>query len=110
MSKYYNFSVKEFECPCCKLCFMDDRIIKMLNDLRKACGFPLSISSAYRCIDHNLQIDGNEDSMHVQGKAVDIKIHHLNSSKIKRLIEKIETIKFHSVVEFKDYIHVEISD
>ncbi len=81
------FKPQEFECPCCKEYLMDMYCVKMLDVLRGYVGFPLVITSGYRCAKHNKEIGGAPESKHLLGQAVDIDIGKLNSSQIHMLIE-----------------------
>lgn len=72
MSKY--FSVKELSCPCCGKANMDMHFVEALDRLREAYGKPLSLSSGYRCAEHNRAVGGAAQSQHLQGNAVDIPV------------------------------------
>ena len=48
---------------------MDDRLIKLLNDMGIMAP---EINSAYRCEEHNAAVGGVPNSFHVQGIAADI--------------------------------------
>ena len=85
-------------------------MLDKLNQLRTQCGFSLNIKSAFRCVDYNLSLEGSEESMHVQGKAVNLKIGHLSSIKKSRFFKALKAIKFQVVEEIDDYIHLEIFD
>ncbi len=83
----YHFKMREFACPCCGLFLMEYSCVKTIDMLRHHCGFPLVISSGYRCPAHNKAIGGAPESKHLLGQAVDIDIGTLNSSQIHMLIE-----------------------
>ncbi len=83
--KYFQFH--EFMCPCCGIGLMDDECVASIEELRNHCGFPIVISSGYRCPKHNKEVGGAPESKHLLGQAVDINIGGLNSSQIHMLIE-----------------------
>ena len=69
-----NFSAKELSCNCgeCET-RMDEGFMLSLELLRIACGFPLHLSSAYRCPTYNNKVSSTGlDGPHTTGKAVDI--------------------------------------
>jgi hypothetical protein len=61
---------------------------RLLEPLRKNIGCPIIILSGYRCPKLNKAVGGAENSQHQEGKAVDIKVLHLNNLK---LYQKIQT-------------------
>lgn len=70
-SKY--FSEKETGCRCGKcdrLQGMKEHTLKLFDDLREMCGFPLNMSSGYRCPLHH----DNPEGTHGSGEAGDIEI------------------------------------
>ena len=52
---------------------MDYELLCKLDLLRLYCDFPLVITSSYRSPEYNKKIGGSKNSMHIQGKAVDLK-------------------------------------
>jgi zinc D-Ala-D-Ala carboxypeptidase len=75
-SKY--FSESELQCKCCKKSVFAPGFLESIDDLREACGHPLSASSAARCDAHNEAEGGKTNSFHLISKpwgccAIDIK-------------------------------------
>ena len=66
------FAFTEMVCPCCGRSDMNPAFMARLNLLRKACGFPLIVTSGFRCPDHNVKIGSKVNSAHVKGRAADI--------------------------------------
>ena len=62
----------EFQCPCCGICMMDRKLLKMLDEARRKAGIPFHINSGFRCEKHNKEVKGKQDSSHMKGRAVDI--------------------------------------
>jgi len=73
-----HFRLNEFDCKCsyddCTHTPIDFRVLIALNRLRDVLGIALIITSAYRCIRHNIDVGGvlNPISKHTKGMAVDI--------------------------------------
>jgi uncharacterized protein YcbK (DUF882 family) len=72
--EFKHFKINEFDSP-------DDinsgqmvsiELIKILEQLRTACGFPFKIDSGYRSIAHNTKVKGEANSSHTRGLAVDV--------------------------------------
>ena len=71
-----NFSVHEFDCSCtserCHYTLIHDTVIRRLQQLRNALGVSLHLTSAFRCMMHNMAVGGSKTSKHTLGFAVDI--------------------------------------
>lgn len=68
------FTDKELACPCCGVSKMSKEFVNKLDKVREKIGQPMMVNSGYRCAKHNQQIGGVNNSPHVAGVAVDIKI------------------------------------
>lgn len=74
MAKY--FTPEEFTCKHCGQSHMNPEFVRKLDVLRERCGFPLVISSGYRCPEYNSTVSKTGDSgPHTTGRAVDILVH-----------------------------------
>lgn len=51
---------------------MQPEFLKLLDEVRDRCGFPFQITSSYRSPEKNKKVGGSLNSMHLQGRAVDI--------------------------------------
>jgi uncharacterized protein YcbK (DUF882 family) len=87
-----NFNLSEFDCKCG--CEMPKEILpniqKLANQLqvlRTATDQPIRINSAYRCEEHNANINGKTNSKHILGKAADITIDNFIPLEVNSLIE-----------------------
>jgi hypothetical protein len=81
-----NFDSKEFACKCgCGEDNVSPELVRKLQKLRNAVGFPFLITSGMRCPEHNKAVGGKPDSAHVLGYGVDIAVS--NSSDRFKLIE-----------------------
>lgn len=70
---------------------MDDELIMALENLRDVFGHAIAIASGYRCEKENAKVHGVKNSMHLVGKAVDIKIVGMGGDKLGELIRHIHT-------------------
>lgn len=70
------FKELEFKCHHCDKCEMDYDFVEKLDTVRSIVGFPLRVSSGYRCPEHNMAVsDTGPNGPHTTGKAADILLH-----------------------------------
>ena len=68
-----NFNTKELRCKCgCGTLVYDVAFIEKLQALRDAVGFPLTITSYYRCGKHPEEAKKEKPGMHNTALAVDL--------------------------------------
>ena len=87
-----NFHLSEYACKCskCDEVIVDlDHIVK-LQQLRHDLGSSITITSAYRCPDHNKAVGGVKNSQHVKGTATDIQVSGMNPSEVQDSCEKFD--------------------
>jgi zinc D-Ala-D-Ala carboxypeptidase len=67
------FTRAEFRCKHCAIERMDDEFLRLLDELRHRCGFPLPVTSGYRCPVHNQRVSSTgPDGPHTWGRAADL--------------------------------------
>ena len=64
---------------------VDPALIDKLNEIREAYGKPVVVNSGYRSPERNAAVGGVKNSMHVQGKAADIRPTAENASDLPEL-------------------------
>ncbi|HAE62231.1 MAG TPA: hypothetical protein DCG38_07880 [Eubacteriaceae bacterium] len=95
--KYPNFSSKEFRCKCNgKYCNgfprqIDEDLIAVLQRIRNKIGMPIVISSGLRCPRHNNLSGGVRDSLHLRGKAADIKAKGISVRDLGKVVVETNT-------------------
>lgn len=75
-----NFTFLEFQCKCggryssCRGIKLNRKLLQSLEETRSTIyeNQPISIISAYRCVDHNRAVGGAKNSQHLKGSAIDI--------------------------------------
>jgi len=69
-----HFTVDELKCKCgCGKADMDPYFMSKLHALRKTLGFPLQVSSGFRCEEYNQKVSKTgSKGPHTLGRAVDI--------------------------------------
>ncbi len=86
MSKWPNFSDDELNCHCCgdenpNLEFTE--MMDVVQEMREELGFPFTVTSAYRCMDHPIEAKKDKYGQH-NTAAIDINVYGSNAI---RLIE-----------------------
>lgn len=76
MWEYFSYERdKMLGCPCCGAEMMNDEFMQRLDRLRDLVGFPLRITSGYRCPVYNDKIAASgRGGPHTTGRAVDLLI------------------------------------
>lgn len=81
------FTVSEFACKCgrCQN-LIDHQFITELDELRHRYGAPLTISSGYRCPDHNAKVSSTgRTGPHTTGRAADLLVDRGNAYKLLKI-------------------------
>ena len=104
-----NFSLREFQCPCCHAVMIHPRLAAALQQLRGARGKPVVITSGYRCARHNAEVGGVPRSRHTRGLAADIAAPRAEQERLRELARKAGFTKIILYPE-RNFIHLEIND
>ena len=88
------FSLSEFRCKCnqCKgypAGGMSNTLLLKLDELREKLGYPIYVSSGYRCEYWNQRNGGVDNSTHTLGQAADIYSDYATTEKLLELAEKV---------------------
>ena len=104
-----NFSLREFQCPCCHTVMLHPKLAASLQKLREAWGKPLTVTSGYRCARHNAEVGGVPRSRHMRGLAADIAAPRAEQERLRELARKAGFTKIILYPE-RNFIHLEIND
>ena len=100
-----NFSKDEFKCKCnCGFFVKSDELVQKLQRLRNKVKLRIKVNSGCRCVLHNLQVGGSENSSHLRGLAADITCSDM------MLLLKCALGIFNRVGISGSYIHVDVDD
>ena len=80
------FSEEELSCPCCQSNEFQASTLARLNGLREELGFPMVVTSGFRCKAYNT-LKGYTQT-HATGQAVDVACTHAQAYKILVLAPK----------------------
>lgn len=101
-----HFKVKEFACRHCRVVKLDIELLIKLEELRVAIGDkPIISNSGYRCPTHNKNVGGAKQSLHMFGKASDIRVNGVTPSQVREKADKV----FHDggVLIYNTFVHVD---
>lgn len=87
------FRMAEFTCKCgCQENYIEESFVDMLDELRAIVGFPLPVTSGYRCPPHNERVSTTgKDGPHTTGQAADIAV---DRDKAYRLLDAAMSMGF----------------
>lgn len=76
-----------------------------LNCLRKELGAPIYINSAYRTPAVNKQVNGSKRSLHMQGRAADIRTKPEYFSRLRSILAKHKD-ELSELIEYGTFFHI----
>ena len=105
-----NFSTSEFMCHHCGKADINISLIKALQALRNEVGVPIRVISGYRCIEHNRDVGGAQNSQHLIGNAADIVIQGISVAEMYEAALKIKLFSNGGIGIYPDrgFIHVDV--
>jgi len=84
-----HFERSEFSCRCgCGFDTVDAELIRVLVSVRAYFGRPVHIHSGCRCVAHNRDVGGANQSQHLLGKASDIFIENVPLEDIDDYVDR----------------------
>lgn len=87
---------------------MKEHLLKRLDLLREAVGFPLSINSGFRTEEHNAKVKGSANSAHLRGLAVDI-VAMSGRAKFD-IVRAALDLGFHRIGIAKTFVHLDMDE
>ena len=109
LSKHFNRD--EFACKCgkCTAIAVDKELVDVLEDIRTHFGKPLIITSSHRCEEHNRNVGGSPNSMHLTGKAADIQILGAEPSKVQGYVLNKYPDQY-GIGSYATFTHIDVRD
>ena len=84
-----HFSRSEFRCPCCNFDTVDTELLRILEVVRSHFDRPITITSGFRCVDHNAAVGGSDRSQHLYGRAADIAVDGVSPAIVAELADQL---------------------
>ncbi|WCZ56787.1 hypothetical protein K30_051 [Salmonella phage Kenya-K30] len=108
LNKY--FKRKEFACRCgCGTSTVDAELLQVITDVREHFGVPVVITSGHRCGNHNRRVGGAVSSMHMTGKAADIKVSGVLPSRVATYLEEKYPSQY-GIGRYNSFTHIDVRD
>lgn len=109
-----NFNRGEFSCKgktCkklgCRDIAVDKELLDVLEDIRTTFDQPVTITSGYRCTMHNAAEKGSRKSMHLTGKAADIKVKNVSAQDVQRYL-RIQYKGKYGIGSYSSWTHIDV--
>lgn len=108
------FTRDEFKCKCGgKYCKgyphePDERMVRIVNQLRKNLGVPITIVSGLRCRTWNAIQGGVSNSQHMYGEAADICAKGVSQSRVEAELDKIGGVRYHYAITGSSNVHFDV--
>ena len=108
------FTPDEFKCKCGgKYCKgyphePDERMFRIVNQLRKNLGVPITIVSGLRCKTWNAIQGGVSNSQHMYGEAADIYAKGVSQSRVESELDKIGGVRYHYAIKGSSNVHFDV--
>jgi hypothetical protein len=108
------FTRDEFRCKCGgKYCNgypaePDERMVRILDQLRKNLGVPITVVSGLRCRTWNAIQGGVSNSQHMYGEASDIYAKGVSQSSVEAELDKIGGVRYHYAIKGSNNVHFDV--
>ena len=104
------FTLNEFRCPCCHSVRVAEALVFSLDMFRRIWAAPIIVNSGFRCLKHNKEVGGADNSRHLIGCAANVK---------PNAPELFEAFKFEAenlfkflpdweLIIYKNFIHIAV--
>lgn len=106
-----HFDREEFDCNCgkCTPIAVDKVLLEVLENVRETFGQPVTINSAYRCENHNCNVGGSVNSMHLTGKASDIVVSGIRPKDVQAfLLDQYPDT--YGIGKYDTFTHIDVRD
>tara|TARA_B100000900_G_C19932806_1_gene454339 strand:+ start:85 stop:435 length:351 start_codon:yes stop_codon:yes gene_type:complete len=108
MSEFKYFKLEDFACQETGENEIDPEFVRMLDELREACGFPFIVNSGYRSPRHSIEAAKERPGRHASGRAADIRVN--GGAQRRDITKKALMMGFEGVGVAKDFVHVDLRD
>lgn len=103
-----HFKQAEFRCRCgCGADNMEEKLIRIADDVRDHFDRPMEVSSGRRCSSHNAKVGGVSNSRHLKGKAMDFCVVGKTAIQVLDYVKKLPGIRYAYAID-GTYVHMDI--
>jgi hypothetical protein len=105
--KYFKKS--EFRCKCgCGADSMDEKLIRIAEQIREHFGAPVNVTSGRRCANHNARVGGVSNSRHLKGKAMDFSVSGKTADTVLTYVQKLPGVRYAYKID-NNHVHVDVA-
>lgn len=101
-----HFNSSEFDCKCnfsdCDVTYIDTDLVDYLEEKRVHFGSPIIITSGFRCTRWNKRVGGKPGSIHMTGKAADIRLKDRDIAEFGEFFEDAD-----GMCVYDSFVHVD---
>lgn len=107
------FKREEFRCKCGgKYCdgFTAEpakTLVKLADHVREHYGLPMIVSSGVRCVTHNANVGGHENSRHMRGLAMDFTVKGKSADEVLEYVWKQPEVRYAYKID-ANYVHMDV--
>lgn len=105
-----SFHSREFACRHCGKSDISTALVTALQALRDKLSKPVIIVSGYRCRTHNKAVGGASRSLHMQGRAADIRVSGMTARELYAAAKPIPGLRGYGVNDAGGTLHVDVRD
>ena len=106
-----HFRLIKCICPCCKRVKIVKQFfhhMELLEEMRVILGFPIYITSAYRCKEHNTEVGGSKESQHmIFATDVTAKFGNGFKQRLEAMHKMAVRLKFGSIIYHDSFLHLD---
>lgn len=112
-NKYLTNS--EFKCRCnypeCNVTLISQDLIESFFRLRNMLGLPLIVNSGFRCVRHNEEVGGVDNSDHTKGCAIDVSLQNLREKyPTEEIVNYAKQCGFNFIKIYPSFLHLAVRD
>ena len=100
-----NFSNRELQCRCGCGALPSEEFMRRVQVLRDIINRPLVVNSAARCVSHNRAVGGGENSQHLTGNAIDLRVN--SGTEAFQIAEWAIRLGFTGIGIANNFIHID---
>lgn len=105
-----HFDRNEFACRCgCGLATVDAELLIVLSVVRNHFDSAVKITSGHRCTTHNQKVGGTPKSLHLQGRAADIKVKGVAPEEVYAYLCAVYPDQY-GFIQYPSFVHVDSRD
>lgn len=87
----------------------EEKLVRILNDVREHFNAPVTITSGLRCDAHNRAVGGVANSKHLFGKAADIVVRGFSGEMVLAYVKALPAVNYTYHIPNSEAVHIDIA-